>query len=314
MDRKIKLLTNCYLYNKTDYTETLTTAIMKAPRIEKNSEAFIEDIALEIKRSKVPPFYLKVLTSENTILLNPTTALPKPMRVFCAKDPKSKSNAIKVFIDISSALSINKGNGRYKINPELVIANLIDAKTWMIYHNLPNAYTKNAAYVLRAARVYAKLFTHVIDYLGNISVIPEQRQKCLYFTSKFFLHNILVLTNEDRIEQIATKIADINGTQAELYNMAEKEGCYENIKTFVEFMGDKFKLPKLTVTIFVSKWMYLFGSSTMLALEFFPSFVAMITYAYSGVFFNNQKSIEKIISTDLVEFGKENIYDNGGIL
>lgn len=313
MDKKIKLLTSCYLYNKTDYTDDIAQAIMKAPRINKNSEAFIEDIALEIKRSKVPPFYLKVLTSENTVFINPAKSLPKPMRVFCAKDPQSNSKNIKVFIDVSSYMS-QRNATRYKIDTSMMIAALVDAKNQMIYYNLPNAFTKNSDYLTRAARIYAKLFTHVIDYLGNISVVPEMRQKCLYLTAKFFLLNVLQLENVDRVDQIAMKVADINTVNAELYNMSESDDCYDDIKNFVEFLGKTFKLAKLTLSIFVSKWMYLFGSSTMLALEFFPAFISMITYAYSGVFYNNQKSIEKIISVDMVEFGKANIYDNGGIL
>ena len=68
-------------------------------------------------------------------------------------------------------------------------------------------------------------------------------------------------------------------------------------------------MEKLTLSLVIEKWMFLYGSATVLALEFLPSFLTMITDAYSGVYLNNQKSIEKMLAKDLVELGKMLIYD-----
>lgn len=49
--------------------------------------------------------------------------------------------------------------------------------------------------------------------------------------------------------------------------------------------------------------------SYCIIIRILPSFLTMITDAYSGVYLNNQKSIEKILAKDLVELGKMLIYD-----
>ena len=47
-------ITSCFIYNKmAGYTKIMTDAIMHAERINKNTEAFVEDVALEVKRANV---------------------------------------------------------------------------------------------------------------------------------------------------------------------------------------------------------------------------------------------------------------------
>lgn len=313
-DYKPKLITKCWLYGKTKYTEIMLKAIKEGERIEKNTDEFISDVALPIKRSSAPNYLLKILNSKNVVLFTYKDPMPKPIRVFCAKDVK-KGSDIKVFIDVTNAITLNKSSGRYVVNENLVIAYLIAAKINMIYYKLPGTLIKNSKYVESAATIYAKLFTHIIDYLANISVIPENRDKMLYYASQFFMYNVLGMKNEERISEISCKISGVGESVGNIYNIAATNSIKNwNIKEFLNFVGQQFKIDKLSASVFVSKWMYLYGSGTMLGIEFFPSFVQMITDSYIGVYTNNQKTIEKVTGLSMVEFGKLNIYDNNGIM
>ena len=60
----------------------------------------------------------------------------------------------------------------------------------------------------------------------------------------------------------------------------------------------------LTTDIIVEKWMFLFGTGTVFALEFLPAFITMMTDAYIGSFINNQKTIESKCGKTMVEFAK----------
>ena len=75
-----------------------------------------------------------------------------------------------------------------------------------------------------------------------------------------------------------------------------------NIKYFIREVGKILRLNKLTLEVFVEKWIFLFGTGTHFALELFPSFASMVTDAYVGCYINNQKTIEKIIGRDMVNF------------
>ena len=301
-------ISKCYLYSKMNgYTKVMADAILHAKRIDRNTTEFAEDVGLEIKRSKAPIYLLKILNSKNTHLLQPENPLPKPIRVFAAKDIKGNKK-INAFIDISNIIT-QTNNNRYKVNTSVLIAYLLSAKHNMMYYGIPGAFSNKSQLVLLETRAFAKLFTHVIDYLGNISVIPENREKMMYLSAEYFLYNHLKLTDEDKIHEIAMKVADINESQQNIFNIVSEGKDLKTLPGFVDTVKTIFKMNKLTLSLVIEKWMFLYGAATVLSLEFLPSFLTMITDAYSGVYLNNQKSIEKILAKDLVELGKMLIYD-----
>lgn len=301
-------ISSCYLYSKmTGYTKVMANAILNAKRIDKDTTEFAEDVGLELKRSKAPIYLLKILNSKNTHLLLPEDPMPKPIRVFAAKDIKD-SKKMNAFIDCSSVIT-EANNNRYKVNPSILIAYLLSAKHNMMYYGIPGAFSTKSQLVILETRAYAKLFTHVIDYLGNISVIPENREKMLYLASKFFLYNHLKLTDDDKVNEVAMKVADITESQQNIFNIATEGKDVKTLPGFVDTVKTIFKMDKLTLSLVIEKWMFLYGAATVLGLEFLPSFLTMITDAYSGVYLNNQKSIEKMLAKDLVELGKMLIYD-----
>lgn len=301
-------ISKCYLYSKMNgYTKVMADAILHAKRIDRNTTEFAEDVGLEIKRSKAPIYLLKILNSKNTHLLQPENPLPKPIRVFAAKDIKGNKK-INAFIDISNIIT-QTNNNRYKVNTSVLIAYLLSAKHNMMYYGIPGAFSNKSQLVLLETRAFAKLFTHVIDYLGNISIIPENREKMMYLSAEYFLYNHLKLTDEDRIHEIAMRVADITESQQNIFNIVSDGKDLKTLPGFVDAVKTIFKMNKLTLSVVIEKWMFLYGAATVLSLEFLPSFLTMITDAYSGVYLNNQKSIEKILAKDLVELGKMLIYD-----
>ena len=307
-DIKVKPITKCYLYTKLDnYSEKMATAIIKSERIDKNSTIFSEDIALELKRSKAPAYTMKILTSKNTHLIWPSEPLPRGIRVFAAKDIKKDKN-ICVFIDCNGVIT-KKENGRYKVKTDVLTANLISAKNNMAYYKAPDILIKRSSDLILMAKCFGKLFAHLIDYIGNISVIPEQKEKCRYMAGKYFLITIAGLDNEERIDDIAAKSAELTESQSRIFNLATSNVQYNSLPSFIDDLKEVFKLDKLNFTLVIEKWMYTYGTGTVLALEFLPSFLTLITDAYCGVYLNMQKTIEKVLGKDLVEMGKNNIYE-----
>jgi hypothetical protein len=307
-DLKVKPITGCFLYTKLDgYTEKMSNAILKAERIDRNSEIFSEDVALELKRSKAPSYTMKILTSKNTHLIWPTDPLPRGIRVFAAKDIKRDKN-ICVFIDCNGVIT-KRDNGRYKVKTDLLAANLISAKNNMVYYKAPDMLIKKGSDLVLMAKCFGKLFAHLIDYIGNISVIPEQKDKCRYLAAKYFLSTVAGLDNEDKINSIAAKAAELTDSQERIFGLATSSVNVSSLPAFIDDLKNVFKLDKLSLTLVIEKWMYTYGTSTVLALEFLPSFLTMITDAYCGVYLNMQKTIEKVLGKDLVEMGKNNIYE-----
>ena len=124
--------------------------------------------------------------------------------------------------------------------------------------------------------------------------------------SMYFLCNILGKDpNSDSVKGLACRIAEISAREADMIELQLNEDAFVNIKYFCDNLANVMKLNKLSFDVVVEKWMYLYGESTVFALEHFPSFATMIMDAYIGCYINNQKTIEKIVGKNMVMFTKE---------
>jgi len=312
MEKINKTYADCFQYKKYPvYSGILLDAIMQSGRIDKETKEF-EDVIYEVKRTRVNNSLLKVLTSKNTQLILPASPLPKPFKVFCAKDAKEDKGVVKVFIDCSN--TIRQDTNGYNISEDILVSYLINAEVSMIYALRPNMILNNSKLRELGANCFASLFTHIVDYVGKISIVEYARDKCLYLSARYYLTNILMLDSETTIRDISRKIAGITEMKENTYDFMitrKESNPFTNIKEFCALIRDTFKLDNLTTDVVVEKWMYLYGQGTSFGLEFFPAFSAMLTDAYSGAYINNQKTIDKICGRNMVEYAKAIIYDLG---
>ena len=188
----------------------------------------------------------------------------------------------------------------------------------MVYHKAINKILNRTSMVNIATEAYAKCFTQVVDYLAKVSIQESSRISVLYLSSMFFTISALDLS-EDRAKSIATKIAGISNREAAMLDMLMERNSiskgdakneanpYENIKTFIAAMRETLHLNKKVIStdMIVERWMMLYGSSTVFAMEYFPHFSAMITDAYIGAYLNKQKAIEKVCGTAMINYSKE---------
>jgi hypothetical protein len=133
----------------------------------------------------------------------------------------------------------------------------------------------------------------------------NNKDKCLYLSSMYYLTNILGRDDENEgTKAIAKRISGLSDREVDIIRIQLKEETFGNIKYFTESVGDILKLSNMKIDIFLEKWMYIYGTGTIFALELYPSFTTLITDAYVGCYINNQKSIEKIAGRNMVDFTK----------
>ena len=300
MEKRRKSYSDCYLYNKYPvYNKVLFEAMMHSEFIDKNVDSF-KDVEYEVKRTKISDGVLRVLKSPKTVLLMPDKPLPKPFASFVAMDPRSKKER-KLFIDCSNVITKdNKGN--YNVNDIRLISHLVAGYIEMAY--VSGMHTINT--LPSDVACFSSLFTHIIDYVGKISIVENAKDKCVYYSSRYYLEGICEI-DEKRSRSLAAKIAGLADAKEAIYNMnaGTDEETFTDINKFVKLIKDTFKLDKLTLDILVEKWMFLYGPSTVFGLEYYPAFIRMITDAYIGSYLNNQKTIEKVCGKLMVTLSKD---------
>lgn len=308
-----KTYNNTFIYTKFPYEEHIFRFLINANRIDKESPKF-EDIKYEFKKRQIDSCLLKVLVSKNVILCtSETLPLNTQFRVICARDPKFKSNTdYKIFIDCTGLIVLDK-DGNYKCRSiDILVSHIVNAMVTMIYHKAENQILSTGL-ITDSMECFANLFTHVIDYLAKISVIPSTKSKCLFLSCMYFTENIIQKDFNTNYQHIAGKITNLSEREQDMIMAQCDESDFTDIKSFVSKLSELLKIPNLKIDNVIDKWMYLFGSNTVFALEYYPALSAMLTDAYCGAYINNQKTIEKVVGNTLVSYTK-NVIAKGGTL
>lgn len=302
-DKKInvKNFNDAYLYGKTNYDKMLFEFIMKSKVVDKSNKSFA-DIRHDIKRRSLINNVYKILDSKKVEFLIGNKPLPRAFRVFYAKDPRTKEE--KVFIDCTGIIIDN--NGVYSVsnkNIDFLVAYLMSAMMNIIYYNAPLRLINNNDIITSGAICFSNMYSYIIDFL-RISGVNNYKNRCKYLATKYFMVNILCKEEDDRVDGKALQLSGISERESELIKLQLSENSYDSIVDFVNSTSDVLRAEKLTLDVFMNKWLYIYGSGTQFALELFPAFANMLIYSYIGIYINNQKTIENVCGNDMVTFVK----------
>lgn len=302
MNYSVKTFSNTFLYTKGDYEKRLIDFIILSDRIDKKDQSF-EDIKYQVKRRQVTNILSKVLDMDQIVLMINPVSLPKSFKVFAAKDIKTDKN-LKIFIDCTDILK--NTNGTWVVsNIDILIAHLVSAITTYMYIAENNRMLMSSDIAQYGVKAFSTLFTNIIDYIYKISLLESKRDICVYLSSMYYMVNILGKNADDESTiSLCKKISNISDRQISIINMGLTSDSYSNINNFIKTVAFVLKINKLNIDNFVEKWIFLYGTGTQFGLEYFPSFASILTNAYVGCYINNQKTIEKIVGGDLVDFTK----------
>lgn len=308
----VKNYNNTYLYNANDtYQKIIMEYIMKADRIDQNGEQF-ENIRYDLTKRQITSDLSKILLDPHIVLMNfPQKVIPKALKVFTAKDISSDKK-LKVFIDCSEFKLVD-GQWRTRYI-DTFISYLVSAMMQLIYYTEPGKLVMNSSLMNYARISFSTLFSYIIDYLYKINNIESMRNNCLYMSALYFTKGICNLQLTDSNYTAARNIAGISERQADILHMYINDDSFNNIKTFVDTLSKVLKISKISLDVIVEKWIFIFGSGTLFALELFPAFSSMLTDAYCGAYINNQKTIEKIVGKNMVDYTKQLLTISRGVL
>lgn len=302
----MKTYSSTYLYTKfPNFEKTMIDFIMKSDEIDKKSEKF-DDIKADFKRRQVSNNLVKILESNRVVLLYNSSGTIRALKTIVSKDLRNGTNDKVVYVDCTNLISVNKESGMYVCsNINVLISYIVDAMVALIYTEKPNMLTNNHDIREIGAMAFSSLFTHIIDYICKVSIAGNNKDKCNYMASKYFLVNILGLDPQsDAVSTISKKISGLSDREIDVIKVLADDDCYDNIKNFINSVAQVVKYPKLTIDIFLEKWLFKYGEGTMFALEYFPAFSNMLTDAYVGAYINNQNTIEQVANRYMVEFTK----------
>lgn len=296
---KFKTYNDSILYNKGGYERYLLEFLIKSDEIDKTTEDFAQ-IIQDTKRRQVTSTLVSLLQNPRIVLLSAGTPLPSAFKVFAAKDIRDKSTIVKIFIDVSEIIKMQNGF-LVCTNIDMLVAYLSSALIYYIYYADSNKFVINSSIIKDGISIFNNLLSYVMQFL-KLNTYDGNRERLYYISSIYFQLCILQKEKSESVKNYAMQQARITTRDAEMIEMLISDSDFLNIESFIKCISRLFKLPELTLESFIDKWIYLFGKGTQFAVELFPAFATMLIYAYCGVYANNQKTIEKVVAKDMVQF------------
>lgn len=302
MEIKAKNFGDSFLYKTGGFENTLLTFMMNAEIINKDNPSF-EDIMYEVKRRQVTSSLMKVLMSNNVILLKGNVGLSRAFKVFAAKDILSRDKKTKVFIDVTGV--IDSKDGEYSMqsrNADILVSHLLNAMNTLIYYSEPNRLVNNSSLVEAGTKAFADMFTYIIDYL-RVGGVDNVRERTKYMAAMYYQTGLLLKEQTESTRARARKLAGLNQRECDIIETLMGPEPFKDINTFIIALCKVLRIDgQLKLDIFIEKWMHQFGTGTQYGTELYPCFASMLTNAYVGSYINNQKTIEKVLGRSLVDF------------
>ena len=159
-------------------------------------------------------------------------------------------------------------------------------------------YRNNSA-LIHGCIVYANMFAKPINKRFNIHTDRNRENSILFLSAKFYLKNVLGLTNDEIIFNNAIRACKGgNPILLKEIDMIMPEEAYNDLGTFLEALkNDKLNLglSGLTTRGYLELYISLYGGATVFALELLPYFIFTGNAAINSMGLVNNYSLEDIM-------------------
>lgn len=312
MDIRLKTFSDTYIYNKTNdengsMGRDLIDYIRTSARINVASSAF-ENIRNMVKARQTNSVIYRVLMNRDVVLCVGRKEAPASFKVFRAKDLLSDKRENKIFVDCTGLFRLGN-DGIYSCKEiDKFCSYLLMALVNLLYFDHNTNLIDDSIIDKSSTACFVRLFTAVLDNM-RVSNFAENRTKIAYMAGVYYLYTV-VGKSMDSARSYSANVTGINLKDASGYDYWYQLEDLQNIDTFITFLANTFKLKDLNTSVYLMRFMQMYGKGTIFGLELMPSFVSIITNADGGSFINNQKTILKLCGRDVVTLSNQ-IYKLG---
>lgn len=264
--------------------------IIKSHRIEDKKSDPFRGIVEQVKVQQTSSVLYTVLMRDDVKICINQYEMPRAFKVFDAKDP-SNNRQPAVFIDATGIIELRSGYYVCK-KIDVLCAYLFDALVYLLYRHYPQKLVNNSSVVNNALECYVSMFHNNIEYMG-IPGYSTNRKKIAYMAGLFFLVNMMSKPLDNYNKSLAGKVAGLTPAEIKAYDLYLNDISFDDINEFITSISKTYNLKGLTLEVFISKWMYYYGTGTHYAAELLTSFLCLVVNAYTGSYIVGQRQVER---------------------
>lgn len=273
----MKKITDSFIFQQALKNEKTKTAIQGVlpSKFAVSDAAIDEQIRVITKRMKYAGKDLTMELYSKGILIpfyNPNLKIPKYINSFM----KQEGGKIVTVCDLTNFARISKDD-LADISAKVLFTLMQSSAIYYELYNNWNKYTTNASILKMSANIYAKMIGKVLDKLYAIKIDPFKTDLIHFLLAKFFIVNLCDRIPTNTVDQMA-KYAMPNGNSLDLIQAEAAQLSEDDFKSFDSFIKglSTLNMKNLNVRIVVENFARMYGETTLLALDYLPSFYGVI--------------------------------------
>jgi hypothetical protein len=308
----VKGLTNTYLFKKLSPLKNFSDTVKKLnyDEITINPETLEDNIKIINRRFNfgLKNDVIKDFQEGNIkAIFPPLNNLPQIVPVFLKSD-KNTQRGFAAIVNFR-LYGTKDRNDNYNIENKVLYALLEDAYINYRMYESWNTFYMNQGIVKFSVPVYVKLMNKVLDKLYGLNFNPLKSDEINYVLGKFFLINVLQKPDNDETNNIAYNNIFNDTTKQMIVNCDAdfSNDAYLSLDTFFENLARNFDtLSNLNLRIFLQNWMTMYGSPSVLAIEYYPSLLEMVfSSCIFGARINKDTLIDSVVGKDTLKLHSE---------
>ena len=265
--------------------EQLTTIKRRFNYPAKN--IILDDISIRIK-----PIYNKDRITIPSYL---------PAYIIVNPKPTSERDRVIAIVNLTNHASKAKDSDLLNIDPKQLFCLLQAGEILLTCYDNWNSITLNQNICKNGALIYSRMFIKILDKMFAVNFDPIKADKIKFVASKFFLLNLLGRTQSETIDNMAYSTCT-NGTLRNTINQFNEEfniNAYKRFDYFIQQIQLSLDgLYSLTVRTFIDQSLKMYGPSVVLAWEYFPMFIHIVSSVVIGARFTNESTLEPVLGKE----------------
>lgn len=297
----LKSLNSTFIYNHLNKSNGITTniaSLLKDGKLITTKE--LEEPLMVIMKNFKFPLKFKVMDAINDgtieIRYGVGSKLPTALPFFLVSD-REKEVVSVVSIDIYG--SYDEETNSVKIDPKKLYCMLEAAYLARVVHLKQKQLVTRSTILSGGSEIYSGMFTKVLNKKYSLNIDKSKMHKVLFLSAKFYLINVLGLTDSDMVFNYAIK----NCPNGNIYSLQEVNdlvpiSAFENLETFINVLKSpalNLGFKDLTVRGYLEAYINMYEASNLLSLECFPYFLYNVISVTNGGYINNQYILESIV-------------------
>jgi hypothetical protein len=222
--------------------------------------------------------------------------IPTSMPFFLTKNAQGKVVSV-VLVDTYGKM--DKETKYVNVDAKKLYCMMEAAHLARTYYFHSQELAKRNVVITSGSSIYANMFARVLNKKYALNVDKTKYHKVLFLASKFYLINILGLSDGEMAVNYAMKNC-IGGNPYILREVNDlmNEEDFKDISLFIKALTRQelgLGLGDLTVRGFLEQFITMYDHSALLSLEYFPYFLYNVLSVTNGAYINNQYVLEDII-------------------